>query len=258
MRILLTNKASVPLPWTMAEAVEVCDRVGRLLKYSAWGIDVNCVSRRSGRIDAELLLVDTSDVAGALGYHWLTPDGLPYGIVAIKTTLDAGYDPMVTLTHEFLEVAGDPDALAIAEVETSGAFKGIAYELCDPVEHDRDGIDIQLASGKHFVASNFILPSWFVQGSPGPWDQRGLLKAALTLRPGGYTANYDCSRGWTQQFAKTRGRMSFRARNTTRIPRRALRTTLPSARLADVPRFRASDVPEGLAVEEVPANTPIA
>jgi hypothetical protein len=226
MRILLTNHTTRPLPWPMGDAQAACRISSALVAASPWGMGATVLVHRTGRIDAELVLVDSSEEAGALGYHELSPEGTPYGIVAVQTTMDAGYDPMVTLTHEFMEVLGDPEAIAMCEVETAGPFSGIAYELCDPVEADSDGIVIGLPSGRRVTVSNFVWPSWFVKGSPGPWDERALLRGALTLRAGGYTADYDCRRGWTQSFAKDAetGEMSFRAAHTTRLPRRAARS----------------------------------
>lgn len=225
-RILITNHCTVKLPWTMSELAEGLRLCARDLLASPWGLSVSVLQTRTGRIDGELALVDTSDVAGALGYHELSPAGTPYGIVAVKTTMDAGYDPFVTAAHEFDEMAGDMDASALAEVETSGSFKGAAYELCDPVEADRDGYPITLRSGRKLQASNFVLPAWFVPGSPGPWDFRGLLRGPLTLNPGGYMAKYSPSQGWTQVFARPGDGpvMSERAENTTRIPKRAARS----------------------------------
>lgn len=250
MRILLTNHTTTPLPWPMADAQDACRKSSALVAASPWGMGATVLVRRSGRIDAELVFVDSSDVAGALGYHTLSPEGTPYGIVAVKTTIDAGYDPMVTLTHEFMEVLGDPEAIALAEVETSGAFTGMAYELCDPVEADQDGIGVTLASGRRAQLSNFVLPNWFAKGSPGPWDQRGLLRGPLTLRAGGYTANYDCRRGWTESFARDAetGGMSFRASHTTRIPRRAARSET---------RALAARVGPPLQIAEVGAGDPV-
>lgn len=249
-RILITNHCTVALPWTMAEAQEACRKAAQMLQASSWGTQVTVLRTRSGRIDGELVLVDTSDVAGALGYHELSPEGTPYGIVAIKTTMDAGYDPMVTLTHEFFEMAVDPDAIGIAEVEASGAFRGIAYELCDPVEADGDGDRLTLSTGRVVTISDFVTMAWFVAGSPGPWDYRGLLRGPLTLRPGGYTADYDCRKGWTQSFARDpeTGGMSFRAEHTTRIPRRAVRQAVAAGLMSRV---------EPLTVVEVDAGAPV-
>jgi hypothetical protein len=235
-RILLTNRCTVPLPWTMKEAQDACRKAASMLLASPWGTSVAVLLTRTGRIDGELVLVDSSDVAGALGYHELSPQGTPYGIVAVKTTRDAGYDPMVTLTHEFFEMAVDPDAIAEAQVQTSGAMRAIAYELSDPVEADVDAHTVLLSGGRYVRISDFVWPSWFVAGSPGPWDNQRLLGGPLTLRPGGYTANYDCRAGWTQQFASAAdGRESFRSAHSTRIPKRAARSAGPDHARAPVP-----------------------
>lgn len=219
IRIVVSNRATVPLPWTMPVLRAALVAQMHDLRRSEWGLDVTVLATHSGRVDGELVLVDDSDQAGALGYHE-TVNGVPGGIVAVKTTMAAGYSPSVTASHELLEMAGDLDANALCEVETSGGFRGVAYELADPVEADRDGY---MSAG--VLVSNFVLPAWFLPGSAGPWDWLRLLKAPLTLRPGGYMAAFDPSHGWTQKFARDEvtGHPSFRALCTQRIPRRAER-----------------------------------
>src|SRR5882672_9437152 len=83
-------------------------------------------------------MFDTADQAGALGYHDLTTAGLPIGKVFAKTTLDAHDLVFVTLSHEVLEILGDPDINLI--VQKGG--RGYSYEVCDAVEDDSLGYDI--------------------------------------------------------------------------------------------------------------------
>lgn len=254
-RILLTDHMTAPVRarWgvTMAEVAEALAHAAAALLVSPWGISATYLRTRTGRIDGELVFVDNSDVADALGYHELSPAGTPYGIVAVKTTLDGGDNPMVTADHEAKEMLGDMDASALAEIETSGGFRGVAYELCDPVEADKDGYPVKLKSGKVFQVSNFVLPAWFAQGAPGPYDYMGQLKAPLTLRPGGYMAKFDPQHGWTQAFARTEdGSMSTRALRTQRIPRRALHTQVKSHGLvARATPFQVVEVSAGEPVQ---------
>src|SRR2546425_857524 len=55
-----------------------------------------------------IAVVDNADVANALGYHDLTSAGLPLGKVFVGTALTYGEKPSVTLSHELLEMLGDP------------------------------------------------------------------------------------------------------------------------------------------------------
>src|SRR5882724_10615097 len=52
----------------------------------------------------QVIILDNSDQAGALGYHDLTSDGLPIGKVFAKTDKDNGLSWSVTASHELLEM----------------------------------------------------------------------------------------------------------------------------------------------------------
>lgn len=45
---------------------------------------------------------------------------------------------------------------------------------------------IKASGGPTVTLCNFVLPSWFDQDAPGPYDALGLLKAPYTLLPTGY------------------------------------------------------------------------
>src|SRR4051812_39526967 len=64
-----------------------------------------------------LAFLDTSDEAGALGYHDLTNDGLPIGKMFAKTDLQYGALPSVTFSHEALEMLADPNLDQTREVQ---------------------------------------------------------------------------------------------------------------------------------------------
>ena len=54
------------------------------------------------------MFLDSVDVQGALGYHDLTPDGLPLSKVFVKTTLNGGQKVSVTACHELAEMLVEP------------------------------------------------------------------------------------------------------------------------------------------------------
>jgi len=97
-------------------------------------------------------IFDTADQAGALGYHDLTSAGLPIGKVFAKTTLEAGDRVSVTLSHEVLEMLGDPDINLMVQKGP----RGYAYEVCDAVEDDSLGYDINGVR-----VSDFVYPQYF-------------------------------------------------------------------------------------------------
>lgn len=147
-----------------------------------------------------LIVFDNSDQAGALGYHDVTPDDQPLGKVFVKDDLDAGLQWSVTMSHELLEILGDPLINLTAMVQkTARSGKVYAYENCDAVEDDSFGYKID-----EILVSDFVLPSWFVPGSPGPWDFQKKLSAPLQLLPGGYISvlSFSSKKGWTQITAK--------------------------------------------------------
>src|SRR5689334_6188156 len=60
------------------------------------------------RGDAVIYLWDKSDVAGAIGYHDLNNKGIPFGFVFLDIAKKLGEDWSVTMSHEALELIGDP------------------------------------------------------------------------------------------------------------------------------------------------------
>ena len=82
----------------------------------------------------------------------------------------------VTISHETLETIRDQDA---SGYRFAGDGIARADEACDAVE-DRtytiNGVQV----------SDYVLPSWYVAGSKGPWDKLAALAAPLTRTDGGY------------------------------------------------------------------------
>lgn len=150
-----------------------------------------------------IVVSDTSDEANALGYHDLTPDGLPLGKVFWKTTLLDHALPSVAFSHEAMEMMGDPYINQAATVYLkNGGLRIYAYENCDAVESDAAGYDIDGVR-----VSNFCTPFWFMPhmaGKPVKFDYLGQCKRPLELRPGGYLQHLDWNtgNGWQQEFAR--------------------------------------------------------
>lgn len=131
---------------------------------------------------ALMSILDDADQEGALGYHDL--QGRPFGRVFAKTVMSNGGSLMtgsmsvsVTLSHEILELVGDPGANQWGDGPGGIEF---AMELCDAVEDDAYVID-------GVAVSDFLGPNYFEEGAPGPYDQLGLLKQPFQPpRAGGY------------------------------------------------------------------------
>jgi hypothetical protein len=144
---------------------------------------------------------DRSDQAGALGYHDMTSDGLPFGKVFYLTDKEYGEDWLVTMSHELLEILADPYINLTAmfqKTNTTGSL--VAYETADPTQGD-------VYSKRGIPVSNFVYPAYF---EPGPhaagtrFDHMGLIHGAFpALRPGGYYSYFDLSGpGWKQKEAE--------------------------------------------------------
>lgn len=150
-----------------------------------------------------LAILDDSDQAGALGYHDLTPDGLPIGKVFAASDLKAGMSWSVTASHELLEMLADPNinlTVFVQNVDTAGTL--YAYEVCDACEEDSLGYQINTV-----MVSDFVYPAWFEnfrsQGST-QFDRMNKIQSPLQLLAGGYIGVFDVTAGtgWQQQTAE--------------------------------------------------------
>lgn len=146
---------------------------------------------------------DNSDQAGALGYHDLTSEGLPFGKVFQATDKQYGEDSVVTSSHELLEMLVDPYINLVAMFQSSNtAGTLVAYEVGDPTQGDT-----YVKNGLH--VSNFVLPPYFEPGPHAPgtkYDFLGLVTGTFpAIRPGGYYSYFHISRssGWKQKMAQT-------------------------------------------------------
>jgi len=142
-------------------------------------------------------ILDDSDVDGALGYHDTDPNNpiLPIGKVFVKTDEKYGLEPSVTLSHEIVEIIGDPMAQYTFQATATQFW---VVELCDAVEADALGYEVE-----GVLVSDFVLPQWFY-GGPGPYSYRRSVTNSRQLARGGYQAYFDvAARRWTQITANS-------------------------------------------------------
>lgn len=176
----------------------------------AWGLDAVLSFVPTGQTTGwqgkwNVLLLDHSDLNHAVGYHDLTPDGLPLGKVFVADDLKARALPSVTLSHEVLEMLGDPHINLLVQDTTKPTPTIYAFENCDAVESDR------LSYGIGGVqVSDFVLPRYFDPGATsGPFDFKGHLSAPFALSPGGYMSVVDLKAGsWKLVHAAADGQAS--------------------------------------------------
>lgn len=143
-----------------------------------------------------ITLLDNSDVPNALGYHDLTPKGLPAGKCFVETEKAYGGDWRVCLSHELLEMLADPDVnLAVFASPT----RLVSREVCDAPEADAYGYDIG-----NVRVSNFVTRAWFEsfrEKGETAFDFQKQILAPFSLLPGGYMSMLDLttsSEGWRQ------------------------------------------------------------
>lgn len=147
----------------------------------------------------QIVILDNTDQAGALGYHDLTQSGLPIGKVFAKTDAQFNLQPSVTTSHELLEMLADPK---IDELRGIYVYQGVpavlACEVGDPVEADRFGYIID-----GVLVSDFVTPNYFHPGLLGPYSFRGTVTSPLALSPGGYQSYFPVGSGgtWKQMTA---------------------------------------------------------
>ncbi len=172
--------------------------------YPIWGVYAKIKFIPKGQTPDpsfwQVVILDTSDQANALGYHDLTSNDLPLAKVFAKTTMDDGALWSVTASHEVLEMLVDP-WINLAAFDNVSKF--YAYEVGDPVEDDKFGYLI----GK-FTFSDFVKPNWFEPTTPRgqSCSFKNNVKTPFTLAAGGYISFVDLNqvnKGWQQITASS-------------------------------------------------------
>lgn len=219
-KIAVLNRSSV---FTDLEVENMAKAVAKQVQRDfspVWGIGAHVYFVPQNDVTSwkgmwNIVVTDTSDEAGALGYHDLTPEGLPLGKVFAKTTLAYGGLVSVTLSHELLEMLGDPDINLCAEAPDGTVY---AYENCDAVEADELGYEIDGVR-----VSDFVTPAWFSGDAPGPFSFRHRVQAPFQLAPGGYIS-IRVRDSWSQLYADEAARTNPAARANVGTRRERRRT----------------------------------
>jgi hypothetical protein len=74
-----------------------------------------------------------------------------------------------------------------------------AGEICDPVEDDRYGYEINGT-----LVTDFVTPNWFAHMyASGPLDFKTHSKNAFEVLTGGYAQKFDLKKGWVQVTGAT-------------------------------------------------------
>ena len=166
------------------------------LRLEGWtGAQPNAKMPIDMRGDAVLYLWDEEDVDDALGYHALNGAGVPFGFVFTRLSEQLGEPWSVTLSHEVLEMAIDPEANLLAQgphpdPSEDGRIVYHWYELCDVVQghtYEIDGVEV----------ADFVLPLYFTEGDEhqNHNDFLGTSLPSFRVGEGGYAGFFDPETG---------------------------------------------------------------
>jgi hypothetical protein len=146
------------------------------------------------RGDALIYVWDRTDDEEAMGYHDRNNAGIPFGIVSLEESEKAGEAWTVTLSHEALELLGDPQANLLVRGPHPGDRRRLVFhwfEMCDAVQAEHyviDGVKV----------ANFVLPSYFTRSNePGSRNDflgrlgDGGVLPSFGISPGGYVGFFD-------------------------------------------------------------------
>ena len=174
----------------------------RLEGKSGKRVDRETLSDMRG--DAVLYLWDEENVDDALGYHERNHRGIPFSFVFSKLAKELGENWTVTLSHEAIELIGDPQVNLLVQGPHPETGKNVFhwYELCDAVQAEAYMID-------EVEVSNFVLPLYFTSGEEragrndflGRGGKDGKLLESFKVKEGGYIGFFNPHAGKDETFA---------------------------------------------------------
>lgn len=166
-----------------------------------WNVNANLVvtpnTQKPSLYSWWLGVFDNSTQAGALGFHDFTTGSQPLGKVFAADDLKYGSSVSVTISHETLELLGDP-WISDCILSPDGS-RFWCREVADAVEADELGYIITIPNGKQVLVSDFQTQAWF-GGCPGSksmakYDFLGHCTQPFQVLPGGYQAYMETSTG---------------------------------------------------------------
>lgn len=149
-----------------------------------------------------LILLDTSNEEGALGYHEDEQGTeIPYSDVFVKTSREDGTSPVEVASHEMCEMLVDPDVQKVRVVQDGETT--YIVEVCDAVQGC--GYDVGAPEGRScgVIVADFCLPAWFGMRESGEqMSFRSSIAKAFELAPQGYISIAKNGSEWTQIFGE--------------------------------------------------------
>jgi GH24 family phage-related lysozyme (muramidase) len=140
-----------------------------------------------------MVYLDNTDVATALGYHDLTPDGLPMGKVFVETTINDQQTVSRVLSYEVAELLVDPWMQRMVNV----GGRQYLVEVGDPLSMDSQGYFIN-----GILVSGIALPGYFYE-TDNKYDLHGLLPGPIPTAIHGTFLMWLENNQWVWQMAAT-------------------------------------------------------
>lgn len=134
------------------------------------------------------LHISDTTVPGALGYHSIL-NRTPYASIPMDVNIEGGYDWVITLSHEVLEMVADPTVIRvfsmyIRDPDTKKLIHvKMEVEVCDPIEDN--SYTIRIHTGEDINVSDFVTPAWF-RRQKGPVDFLHVLSKPATIGLNGF------------------------------------------------------------------------
>ncbi len=197
------SKAATPLGVEFGALVAAMQAFVNQYVAPVWGTPAKLVKTTGFKKNAwAMVFLDDADVANALAYHDLTPDGLPVSKVFVRTTLRNNDSVSVSASHELVEMLVDP---AINMMTTGPDPKAVyAYESADPVEalsFKVNGIPM----------TDFVYPAYFEafhKAGSVRFDHLKKVTKPFQILSGGYQIIFKNGK-WSQLFGSASKRKRF-------------------------------------------------
>jgi hypothetical protein len=158
-----------------------------------WGVDADLTyipSRAAPPVNSWWLeLLDNTDQTAALGYHDVTPAGLPLGKVFLKEIQDASGRWTLIASHELMSMLVNPRVNLGVFVVQGRKDLFYAYEISDPCQSEEAGYTID-----NVLVSDFVFPAWFEPTrvpESTQFDFTHHIRRPLEILSGGYVMVYE-------------------------------------------------------------------
>ncbi|MDR7008818.1 alkaline phosphatase family protein [Paraburkholderia strydomiana] len=229
---------------------------GRLRVEGPAGPDSELAQLKELRGDAILYILDSAAHNDVLGYHDQNLAGIPFGFVYLDLCKSVGDEWSTTLSHEALELIGDPQCNLLVQGPDPADTNRTVYhffEMCDAVQAQSYVID-------GVTVSDFVLPHYFT-----PEEEAGLRNdfcatdlKSFGVSSGGYIGFFDPEKGdYRQYFAHdelAQRRLNAKAGGLGRVVRRSSMQNEPASRKSQLAGRFAATAANGATVSTLPGD----